>query len=203
MVSKKIGAIVLAAGHSTRMEKFKPLLHIGGKTLIEHVVGLFKSCGITKIITVAGHRAEDLIPSLVAASSDYVINYDFNDGMFSSVQTGVKRLKNECDACFLLPVDIPLVRPATIRKLLDIYDDDSAASVYYPTFQARRGHPPLIASNLINPILEYHGKDGLRGLLHRYNESAVEVPVSDPFILMDADTPEDLAYLETTYLSLG
>lgn len=202
MVSKKIGALILAAGHSSRMIKFKPLLRIGDKLLIEHVIWLFKSCGITRVITVAGYKAEVLIPSLVTASSEYVINENYNDGMFSSVQRGAEKLKDECDAFFLLPVDIPLVRPATIRKLLDIYDDP-ISSVYYPTFQSRRGHPPLIAGRLIHPILEYHGTDGLRGLLHRYRESAVEVPVSDPFVLMDADTPEDLAHLEKTYLSLG
>lgn len=203
MANLRVGALILAAGLSSRMKEFKPLLHIGGKPLIEHVIELFKSSGITKIITVAGYRSEDLIPSLKTASCEYVINPDFNDGMFSSIQMGAKKLKNECDAFFLLPVDIPLVRPATIRQILDIYNENPAFSVYYPQYQLRRGHPPLIDSRLIDPILEYHGTDGMRGLLRRYRDRAMDVTVTDPFILMDADTPEALSDLEKAYLSLS
>ena len=203
MDKKRIGALILAAGRSSRMKKFKPLLPIRGKPFIEHVVELLRSSGITKIIVVAGYRSEDLIPFLQAASCECVINPDFNGDMFSSIQLGVRKLKNRCDAFFLLPVDVPLVRPTTIRQLLDVYEKAPQSSVYYPQYKSRRGHPPLIHKRLIDPIIEYHGADGMRGLLYGHRDRAMAVNVADPFILMDADTPEDLIHLETVDVSLG
>jgi CTP:molybdopterin cytidylyltransferase MocA len=192
----KAAAVIPAAGLSSRMQAFKPLVKMGGKTIVEHVVEIFRSSGIDDIVVVAGHRFEELIPLVEAASCNCVVNHNFHDGMFSSIQRGVQELKDRCDAFFLLPVDIPLVRPDTIQHLLDEFFRNPSALICYPEFQLRRGHPPLIHGNLIDPILAYDGQDGMRGLLSRYEDRAVNVPVNDPFIRMDVDTPEDLFLLE-------
>ncbi|MGB3211450.1 MAG: nucleotidyltransferase family protein [Desulforhopalus sp.] len=195
MKKLRVAAIVPAAGLSSRMHAFKPLVTIAGKTIIEHVMELFKTTGIDDIVVVVGHRSEELIPVVEAASCRYVINVNYRDGMFSSIQEGVRELSDTCDAFFLLPVDIPLVRPNSIRQLLDAFARDGSSLLCYPQFQSRRGHPPLIDSSLANRILAYDGQDGLRGLLARYENQAIVVPVEDPFILLDADTREDLLYL--------
>lgn len=200
MGKPRVGALILAAGLSSRMEGFKPLLPIGKKTLIEHVIGLFDITGIEEVVTVVGHRSEELIPVVEAASSHYVMNDNYLDGMFSSIQRGAKELRHTCDAFFLLPVDIPLVRPATLRQLLDAFTNDPSSLVCYPQFQSRRGHPPLIDSSLVDQILSYEGKGGMRGLLRSYEDLAIVVSVEDPFIRMDADTWEDLSHLRKAYV---
>ncbi len=192
---KRIGALILAAGLSSRMAGFKPLLLIEGKTLVEHAIGLFKSTGVTDIVTVVGHRSEDLVPVVEAASSRYVINENFKAGMFSSIQQGVRQLRTSCDAFFLLPVDIPVVRPATIHQLLHEFYKSPATLICYPQFQARRGHPPLIDCSLADRILAYDGQGGMRGFLRQYEDRALVVSVDDPFIRMDVDTQEDLSRL--------
>jgi len=111
MITDNIGAIILAAGFSTRMRRFKPLLRIGEKTFLEHAIALFKESGVGDIVTVVGHQSEKVIPVAKAVSSRYVINDHYDDGMYSSIQTGVKALGHPCDAFFLLPVDIPLCCP--------------------------------------------------------------------------------------------
>lgn len=203
MSRKRVGALILAAGLSSRMNDFKPLLQIAGKTLIEHAIGLFKVCKIDEIVTVTGHRADELIPVIEEASSRWVKNHNYYDPMFSSIQLGVQEIKGSCDAFFLLPADIPLVRPTTIERLLAVHSDDMKSRIYYPQYRSKRGHPPLIDSRLIGPILDYHGRDGLRGLLHSLKTQAIDVVVNDPFILMDADTPEDFIHLEKEYLNLS
>jgi CTP:molybdopterin cytidylyltransferase MocA len=71
--------------------------------------------------------------------------------------------------------------------------------VCYPQFQSRRGHPPLVNSQLIDEILSYDGQGGLRKLLRDHEEQAISVPVGDPFIRLDADTPQDLKLIREEY----
>jgi CTP:molybdopterin cytidylyltransferase MocA len=156
-------------------------------------IGLFRNTGIDEIVTVIGHRSDDLIPFVEATSTCYVINDTYQNGMFSSIQQGVRKLKGACESFFLLPVDIPFVQPDTILQLLDEFNNDSAALVCYPQFNSRRGHPPLIDSRLADQILTYDGQDGMRGFLKQYKDHSIIVPVDDPFILMDIDTQEDLS----------
>jgi len=199
MKKYNFSAIILAAGLSTRIKGFKPLLRIGGKTLVEHAIELFRSAGIDEIVTVVGHGLAKLIPVVEAASSRHVINDQYHAGMYSSIQQGVKGLRHPCDAFFLLPVDIPLVRPSTVRKLSDAFHKHPSSMVCYPQFQSRRGHPPLINSRLIDEILSYSGQGGLRELLRYHQDHALSIPVEDPFIRLDADTHEDLLLLREKY----
>lgn len=192
----KIGALILAAGRSSRMGCFKPLLEIKGKSLIENTVNLFRNTGVQEIVTVIGYRAEELLPVLVAISSRYVVNESYQNGMFSSIKRGVAELRDRCKAFFLLPVDIPCVQVATVKKLLENYYENPTTLVCYPQFDARRGHPPLIAGSLIDHILDYTGEGGMRGFLGRFEDQAVDVPVDDPFVRLDVDTKEDFFRLE-------
>ena len=191
-----IGALILAAGSSSRMDSFKPLLEIKGKSLIEHTINLFRETGVQEIVAVIGCRSEELIPVLKAASCPYVVNENYEKGMFSSIRKGAAELRGSCDAFFLLPVDIPCVRSATVKQLLENYYENPATLVCYPQFDARRGHPPLIAGSLIDHILAYTGEGGMRGLLRRFEDQAINVPVDDPFVRLDVDTREDFFRLE-------
>ena len=199
MPVRRFSALILAAGCSSRMAGFKPLLRIGENTLIEHAIALFRRSGIEDIVTVVGHRAQDLLPVVQGAASRWVINPTYHEGMFSSIQQGVGALGSAVEAFFLLPVDIPLVQPATVRQLVDAFDQHQAPPVCYPRCQSRRGHPPLIHAGLNDPIRAYEGPGGMRGFLRGFEERAVDIGVEDPFIHLDADTDEDLAVLRESY----
>ncbi len=203
MKNTNFSAIILAAGLSSRMAEFKPLVRIGGKSFVEHAIALFRTSGIAEIVTVVGYRAPELFPVVQAAASRGVINADYTDGMYSSIQAGVKALKHPGDAFFSLPVDIPLVKPATVQQLALAFDQHRAPPVCYPLFQSKRGHPPLINSRLIDALLRYDGKGGLREFLRGYENQAVSISVEDPFIRLDADTPQDLSRLEEMMLGRG
>ena len=196
MKRPKFSAIILAAGFSSRMAAFKPLIRIGGRSFVEHAIALFRTSGIEEIVTVVGHRAPEVLPVVEAAASRGVLNANYADGMYSSIQAGVNALKHPGDAFFLLPVDIPLVRPATIRRLAVAFDQHPAPMVCYPLFQSQRGHPPLINTKLVSQILSYEGQGGLREFLRRYEAQSISITVEDPFIRLDADTPPDLLRLE-------
>lgn len=181
------------------MEDFKPLLKIANKTMIEHTITLFEHGGVEDIMVVLGHRAEEVVPVVEKTTARWLRNTRFSEGMFSSIQCGVEGLHSSADAFFLLPVDIPLVTPATLLKLLDYYQSDSVKRILYPSFRGRRGHPPLIAADLAKSILAYEGTGGMRGFLRNYEDQAGEVAVTDRFVAMDADTPAQFSLLRKAY----
>lgn len=186
----KIGALILAAGLSSRMNGCKPLLRLGEYSLLGHCARLFRRAGVDNLLVVYGHRAEEVAEEARHLGLPLVKNPGYAEGMFSSVQVGLRALPPGLDGFFLLPVDIPLVRPATIRHLLGTF---AAAPdrVHIPCFEQERGHPPLIPATLIAAILAHEGSDGLRALLKQ--SPCQDVAVWDQGVLHDADTPDQLA----------
>jgi CTP:molybdopterin cytidylyltransferase MocA len=172
------------------MRALKPLLPLGDTRVIEQVISGFQAAGISDIRVVVGHRAAELIPVLKTAGVGWVLNDNFAEGMFSSIKAGVAALPSRADAFFVLPADIPLVRPPTIAALIQAWFD-CPADLLYPTFQEQRGHPPLITAAWADRIQTYAGTDGLRGFLRTAESGAREVAVADAGILFDMDTPED------------
>jgi putative nucleotidyltransferase with HDIG domain len=162
--------------------------------VIESTIATFRNAGITRIVVVTGHEAAQLLPLLRAGGIVAVHNPDFASGMYSSVQVGIKSLPEDIDACFLLPADIPLVRPSTVKTIIGRYESRHP-SIIYPVFRGQHGHPPLIARRLFAEILAGDGAGGLRALLQRHQADASEVDVFDEGILLDMDAPEDYARL--------
>ncbi len=196
-----VAAIVLAAGFSSRMGEFKPLLPLGDMTALERVVTLFRSVGIADVRVVTGHRAGELEPLLAKLGVRAVANPHYRVGMFTSVAAGVATIEKEVDAFFVLPVDLPLVRPATIRRLLDARRQNPA-DVVYPAFSGERGHPPLIAGRRAGTITGWHGEGGLKGALAQWDGDALDVEVADEHVLRDMDTPDDYRAMREKYTRL-
>ena len=187
---KNIAAIIPAAGLSSRMKDFKPLLPMGSQSILETTVDLFKQNGVDDIFVVTGHRSDDLKGLITKKGAKPVHNPDFHQGMFSTILTGVKRLKNHYDAFFLLPADIPAIRPHTIREILRAYDNGKA-KIIYPVFKGGRGHPPLISTQFLPAIINFNQGGGLRACLAHFEKESMDLEVCDRGIHMDADTPED------------
>ncbi len=198
MKPQKITAVILAAGFSSRMKDFKPLLLLGGMTVLERTVRLFHENGISDTQVVVGHRSEDLLPLLQLCGARWLVNERYREGMFSSVIAGISCLEAGREAFFLLPVDIPLVRPRTIRDLLKAYPK-TGKHIVYPTFQGRRGHPPLIAAAFAEEIRLWKGEGGLRSFLGQNETQSLEVEVADEYILRDIDTEADYQELVLRY----
>lgn len=183
-------AIIVAAGYSFRMKQFKPLLSLGKSTVLERAVESFLRGGIEDIRVVVGHRGSELYPVLDRLGVQAIVNPNFAEGMFSSVQAGVYSLSSDVRGFFLLPVDNPMVNPHTVKKLQSAFFS-TEYGIIYPAYQGLRGHPPIISSRFISKIMAWKGTGGLRALLQQYEEDALEIEVEDPGVLLDMDTPED------------
>ncbi len=182
-------AVVPAAGLSSRMGAFKPLLPAGGRTVIEAAVGSAEPY-VERVAVTVGYRGDEVAAALCGRFGDktaFARNPDYAlTDMLRSVQLGLKEL-GECDAFFLLPADMPLIPASVYEALIAAFDD--SADVIYPVFNGRRGHPPLIHARLIPDILDYEGDGGLRAILSGRKIKEVEIPHEG--ILTDLDTPED------------
>jgi len=192
--------VVLAAGLSTRAGRFKMELPLGDRTLIEHTaLGMVDV--VDRIIVVGGHRAERLSEILQGCEKvEVVTNERYPLGMFTSVQTGLRRVREIARASapslttkgavgsgfavFLQPGDIPLVDKKTYRTLLE-----TPGGVVIPTCDGRKGHPVLIAAQWIEAILAEPDTSNLRDFIQRAGYVTVEV--EDEGIVLDVDDPDD------------
>jgi molybdenum cofactor cytidylyltransferase len=195
-------AVILSAGLSRRMGRFKPLLPLGTRRTIERVVDLFRAGGIEEILVVAGHRASEVRRAIETLDVRLVTNPDYQQGMFTSVLAGVRALPDRCRAFFVHPVDIPLVRPRTVQRLTAAIQDHPA-DLLYPTFDGRRGHPTLIRTRLVPSILRWTGDGGLKACLRHHEADSFELPVVDEAILIDLDTPGDYDRMQARLINEG
>ena len=201
-MKKGISAIILAAGYGSRMGCIKPTLPLGKGTVIAQVAGSLRAGGIADITVVLGYRSNDIIPELDKHALAWVVNEQYRQGMFSSIQRGLETLGEHIPAYLILPVDIPLVRPSTFSELTTAHDAHPR-QIIYPVFQGKRGHPPLIPACFTSAILNYDGPGGLRRCLASLNSNSRELPVADEGVLIDMDTPGDYAAIQARYENLA
>lgn len=197
MSNREITAIILAAGFSSRMVDFKPLLPIGDSTFTGQLVTTFRHEN-TDIVLVGGHRREELFSSFPDSDVIQQTNPDYEEGMFSSVLKGLEKIPSGSKAFFINPVDIPLIRPATVRRLIETYHE-KPGHIIYPVFLGHRGHPTLIPVSLIPDILNWAGDGGLKAVLHSREDIALNISVADRFVTFDVDTTDDYRRLLDSY----
>ena len=90
-----------------------------------------------------------------------------------------------------MPADHPTLRPEVVRQLLAGRAEGPACSIVVPTWQGRRGHPTLIGWKHVAGIRAHPAGEGLNGYLRLHTKERLEVPVDDPSVVEDLDTPED------------
>ena len=181
------GAVIVAAGMSSRMGEFKPMLNIGSISIAQRVVATFQQAGVEKIVMITGYNATQLERHLSGNGVVFLRNEAYETTqMFDSVCIGLRYLRGKCDRVLFTPVDIPLFTAATVRALLE-----TDAELACPAVDGETGHPTLIAASLIDRILDDPGDQGLRGALERCGAEMTRLPVEDRGVLHDADTPED------------
>jgi len=196
-VSLALPAIVLAAGLSTRMGAFKPLLPLGGKPLILRAIdALHYSGAIGDIFVVTGHRAAEVEGALAGAGVVAVFNPNFARGeMLSSVRAGISALAargGRPEGFVLAFADQPAVLSSTIRALVGAFHAQKPP-LALPQFAGRRGHPLVISAALMPEIAALGPAGTLRDVVHRHLPQAALVTVDDRSVLDDLDTPEDFA----------
>ena len=181
------GAVIVAAGMSSRMGDFKPMLNIGSISIAQRVVATLQQGGADRIVMVTGYNATALERHLSGLGLVFLRNEDYaHTQMFDSAKIGLRYLRDKCERILFTPVDIPLFTSATVKALLS-----SGEALACPVCGGQEGHPILIASALVETLLSDSGEGGLKGAISRCGTPMTHIEVPDAGILHDADTPED------------
>ena len=187
----QIGALIVAAGMSSRMGQFKPMLNIGSISVAQRVIATLSQSGVSKIVMVTGYNATILERHLSGNGIIFLRNDHYETTqMFDSVKIGLLYLLDKCDKVLFTPVDVPLFTSRTVKTILD-----SGAPLACPMCEGRQGHPILIDNGLIPEILNDCGEMGLKGAMDRCSVPLRRIDVDDPGTIHDADTPEDFSQL--------
>lgn len=186
-----LSAVIVAAGMSSRMQAFKPMLPLGNSTIVRTLVKTCLEAGVGRIVMVTGNRADELEEHVADLPVECLRNPDYETTkMARSARIGFSAVKGRCERILFCPADMPLWLPSTARAL-----EESGALLAKPTYRGQNGHPLLIDASLVDPVLERLDAEGLSAAVKATGVPMAFIEVDDPGCVLDADTPEQYARL--------
>ena len=197
--------VILAAGESARMGTEKALLpwppQVPGQppSTDTFLSAAIRSLTLSTdfVVVVAGKNEMALATAVYASGAAIVANPDPSRGQFSSLQVGLHEVLNRGrDAAVVTLVDRPPVSAATIQILRAAFEAASQKIwAVVPEFSGQHGHPYLAGRELIEAFLQAPPTANARDIEHRQQEHIQYVAVSDPFVALNVNTPEEYAAL--------
>ena len=183
------GAMILAAGLSTRMMENKVLLPWrDGLPIVRHVASEFVEVCPGNVLVVTGRDAALVRAAVADLDVSFVHNPDFASGeMLSSVKVGLRALPDGLVASFIQPADMPCVPEEVIGQLAAAHD---AGWNVAPRYDGRRGHPVLLDRAYWRAMLDLPAAAKPRAVIEAAPERLRLVDVDDEGVLLDIDTRE-------------
>ncbi len=184
-----IAAVVPAAGRSRRMGREKVLLPFGRSTSLETILETLAGAGVVRTVVVLRPDLVEAARRVRRAGARVIVNPDPDGEMMESIRLGLAAFSPDAaiSAFFVWPADHPAVAPGTIAALVAAAD---AARAWIPSWKGRRGHPALVGDALRGDVLAVPGGKGLRELWRARADAVSELPVEDPGVVANVDTPE-------------
>jgi molybdenum cofactor cytidylyltransferase len=190
---RRVAAIVLAAGRSTRMGGPNKLLaEIGGRPLVRIVAEQALASRAAPVIVVTGHERAKVEAALAGLKLRLVHNPDYAAGLSTSLKAGLAALPPHVDGAIVCLGDMPQVTAALIDRLAEAFDPERGALVVVPTIEGKRGNPVVWSRRFFPDLMALEGDVGARHLIATYADVVAEVPVEDAAALTDVDTPDAL-----------
>jgi molybdenum cofactor cytidylyltransferase len=193
VVGPRIGAVLLAAGRSTRMGGANKLLsEIEGVPMVARVAQRLLASRARPIIAVLGNQAEAVDTALGKLPVERVRNPDFADGLSTSLKRGIVALPPDLDGALICLGDMPLISGRHIDRLIAGFNPLEGRAIIVPTRHGKRGNPVLWSKRFFPEMAELAGDVGAKHLIGGHAELVAEVEMDDDAILVDIDTPEAL-----------
>jgi molybdenum cofactor cytidylyltransferase len=194
---KQVAAIILAAGESRRFgssaQESKVLALLEGRPLVLHVARAALASHARPVIVVMGHARPKIEAALAGLDVHFVYNPAPAAGLSRSLKIGLDALGDEAEGALVLLADMPYVTAKLIDKLLDAFETAPAGTqAIVPVDGGRRGNPVLLGKDIFATVKEIEGDRGARALLDTLGQGVIELPIDDPAIGIDIDTPNML-----------
>lgn len=189
-----LNIILLAAGQGLRMGgPNKLLLPFRGRSVLETTLSELCAAAIGPVFVVTGYQRESVAPLLEQFPVQEVFNPDFQTGMTSSIQAGV-RAAQAGQGYMICLADMPMITAAAYQLLADHFlshlaEDERA--ILLPRFGEIKGNPVIFAAAYRDDILRHREPEGCRGIVQANTAHVRWVDMPDNSILRDLDTPED------------
>jgi molybdenum cofactor cytidylyltransferase len=190
-----VAGVVLAGGRSARMGSPKALLDFRGQPFAVRILEALEALEVKTRLVVVGPDAPRIRPAIAGHDCLIVENDDVDGGPIASLRAALRALHTvQPSAMLAWPVDLPHVRVATVDRLLETFRRTSPPpAAVVPTFAERRGHPVLWGAVAFDDLLTSDAatQQGARAVLHAHADQVLPVPVDDPAVIDDLNTPED------------
>lgn len=192
---RSVGALILAAGGSSRFGRPKQLISYQGETLVARGVRIAAVAGCGPIAVVLGGSGAEIARELQSTSAIIVQNNNWESGLGTSIRTGVLALLSsapELDAIVLVACDQPRVEAATISALIS-QQQRSGKPIVASQYAGTVGVPVLFTRLLFAELLALPDDSGAKPLVEAHLPNVAAIPFADGAI--DIDTPADLQRL--------
>jgi molybdenum cofactor cytidylyltransferase len=193
-VDSRIGAVVLAAGSSSRMGgEPKQLLRLTDGTVLGRTLENLLDAKIDEIVLVLGSSAETIQQWIAESPIKHLkifVNPDYEQGMTTSLRAGLAVLGEDIDAALIVLADQPFIQTETFDRITDQYRR-SLAQIVIPMFQGSRGNPVLLDRSVFHEVMALRGDIGCRAIFGSHLDGILKVKVNDIGVLLDIDNQED------------
>lgn len=190
-MSRRLAALVLAAGASSRLGHPKQLVVFQGERLLDRAIRIAHQTGASPVFVVIGAEYEQMLPLVLnnVYKPRILINKAWNRGMATSLELGAAAAERAgAKDLLVLACDQPAVTSEHLRQLVEVSEREHVVASYY---QSRRGIPALFPSFAFRALQDLQGDTGARDLLQ--NESVLTVALAGGEF--DVDTHEDVLRL--------
>jgi len=194
MPAKRVAALILAAGASSRMGSPKQLLDWEGQPLVRAAAEVALAARLEPLLVVVGGAQAAVADALAGLPLRIIANPDYAAGQSTSLRAGIAALGQDADAVVVLLGDQPFVTAAIVERLVAEWQA-SGAAIVAPTYAGQRGNPVLFARAVFPELLAVEGDQGARSVLAADRARVRLVAFDNPRPLADIDTPEDYARL--------
>jgi len=168
-----------------------------GDTFLSAAIHLFFS-HVDEVLVVVGNNEAAVAPVVYANGASLVVNPDPARGQFSSLRIGLQEvLKRGRDAAMVTLVDRPPLRMETLATLESAFEQAMAQRKWavIPEYQGQHGHPILLGRQMMEAFLRAPETSNARDVEHAHPTEIQYVPVDDPLVAVNVDTPEQYASL--------
>jgi molybdenum cofactor cytidylyltransferase len=192
-VDSRVGAVVLAAGSSSRMGEPKQLLPLADNTVLGRTLENLLVAKVDEIVLVLGSSAQTIrqrIADSPIKRLKFFLNPEYAQGMATSLRVGLAGLDGNTDAALIVLADQPFIRTETFDRIMDQYRH-SEAQIVIPMFQGSRGNPVLLDRSVFHEVMALCGDIGCRAIFGNHLDEIIKVEVNDIGVLLDIDNKED------------
>ena len=194
--SKSIGAVILAAGGSSRFGQHKQLIPFRGKTLVRRIIDAARAAGCSPVVVVIGSEDEKVRRELDHTNVVTVKNDRWQRGIGSSIRCGIAGLVEnspDVEASVLLVCDQPAVDEGVIERLMALCET-TGKSIVASSYADTLGVPALFTRSLFKELLSLGDNTGAKPIILLSRERVAALPFFEGQI--DIDTREDLEKLD-------